>query len=116
MNKPENFEEKAKSLLDESLDDLSPDISRRLQQARYAALEKAKPRNLWSFFPQALTAMFVVAVVSASLVFNFNEDTLMNTDLAMETDIEMLTSNEGLELMEDLEFMQWLAESEEYAS
>ena len=116
MNKPDNFENKAKSLLDESLDDISPDISRRLQQARYAALEKAKPRSFWSFYPQALTALFAVAVVSGSLIFNFNEDNLINTDLATETDIEMLTSNEGLELMEDLEFMQWLAESDEYAS
>ena len=115
MNKPDKFEDKVNSLLDESVDDLSPDISRRLQQARYAALEKAKPRSFWSYYPQALTAMFAVAVVSVSLMFNFNDDELVNTDLAMETDIEMLTSNEGLELMEDLEFMQWLAESEEYA-
>ena len=116
MNKPDDFETKAKSLLDESLDELSPDISRRLQQARYAALEKAKPRSVWSFYPQAISAVFVVAIISTSLLFNFNQDTLNNTDLVMETDIEMLTANEGLELMEDLEFMQWLVETEEYAS
>ena len=116
MNKPENFENKAKSLLDESLDDLSPDIARRLQQARYAALEQAKPRSILSFYPQAVAAMLVVAVVSASLLFNFDDNVLNNTELAMETDMEMLITNESLDLLEDLEFMQWLAESEEYAS
>lgn len=116
MNKPENFEVKAKSLLDESLDDISPDVAHRLQQARYAALEKAKPHSIWSFYPQAIAAMFAIAVISASLFFNFDENVLNNTELAMETDIEMLTTNEGLDLMEDLEFIQWLAESEEYAS
>lgn len=57
MNKPEEFEIKAKSLLDESLDDLDPVISRCLQQAHYAAIEKAKPRSVWSFYPQAISAV-----------------------------------------------------------
>ena len=115
MKKPGDFEQKNKSLLDESIDDLSPDIARRLQQARYAALEKAKPRSLWSYYPQAIAATLVVTVISASLLFNVDDNVLNNTEIAMEADIEMLTSSEGLELMEDLEFMQWLAESEEYA-
>ena len=51
MNKPDNFEQKNKALLDESLDDISPEVARRLQQARYAALEKAKPRSIWSYYP-----------------------------------------------------------------
>lgn len=117
MNNPDKFEEKAKTLLDESLDDLSPDINRRLQQARYQALEKAKPRSRWSFYPQAISAMLAVAVISATVIFNFNDDKLMQTELAaMETDIEVLTGNESLDLIEDLEFMQWLVETEEYAS
>lgn len=116
MNKPENFENKAKSLLDESIDGVSPDVARRLQQARYAALEQAKPRAIWSFYPQAIAATLTVALISASLLFNFDDNVLNNTELAMETDIEMLTTNESLDLLEDLEFMQWLAESEEYAS
>ncbi len=116
MNKPDKFEKNIKSMLDESTDDLSPEISRRLQQARYAALEKAKPRSIWIFYPQAMTAMFAIAVISLSLLFNFNDSELSNTELAMESDIEMLTANESLDLMEDLEFIQWLVESEEYAS
>lgn len=115
MNKSDEFEKKAKSLLDEGLDDLDPAITRRLQQARYAALEKAKPRSIWSFYPQAISAMFAVTIISASLYFNYDNNTLNNTELAMEVDIEMLTANESLDLIEDFEFMQWLAESEEYA-
>ena len=128
MNKPEEFEKNAKNLLDESLDDLSPEITRRLQQARYEALEKAKPRSSWSFFPQsasdvlsipavpAISAVFAVAIISATLMFSFNENKLNKIELAMEADIEVLTANESLDLLEDLEFMEWLAESEEYAS
>ena len=115
-NKSEEFEKKAKVLLDESLDDLSPEITRRLQQARYAALETAKPRSFWSFYPQAATAVFAVAVISVSLLVNFDGHKLNNTELAMEADMEMLIANESLDLLEDLEFMQWLMESEEYAS
>ena len=116
MNNSEEFEKKAKVLLEQSLDDLSPDITRRLQQTRYAALEKAKPRSIWSFYPQAATAVFAIAVISVSLFFNFDNNQLNKTELAMEADIEMLTANESLDLMEDLEFMQWLVETEEYAS
>lgn len=115
MSKNIEFENKAKDYLDESLDELSPDITRRLQQARYAALEKAKPRSLWSFFPQAVTAAFAIAVVSFALIFSFNQNETTDTVIAMETEIEMFTSNDNLELMEDLEFIQWLVESEQYA-
>lgn len=115
MSKPEQFEKNVKSLLDESLDDLEPSIARRLQQARYAAVDKATSRSIWSFFPQAVSAVFAVTIISATLYFNFDDNALNNTELAMEADIEMLTANESLDLIEDLEFMQWLVESEEYA-
>ena len=116
MNKPDNLETQAKSLLDESVDDISPDIARRLQQARYAAIKKAKPRRIWSYYPQAIAATLLVSVISAGLLFNFDDNMLNSNALDMEADIEVLTSSEGLELMEDLEFMQWLAESDEYTS
>ncbi len=116
MNEINQFENKVKNHLDNSLDDLSPDITRRLQQARYAALEKAKPRSLWSFFPQAATAVFAVAVIAISLTFNFNQNNSTDTVAEMDNEIEMLTSNDNLELMEDLEFIQWLLESEQHAS
>jgi len=116
MNNSEEFEKKAKVLLEQSLNDLSPDIARRLQQARYAALEKAKPRSIWSFYPQAATAAFIIAIISVGLFFNFDNKHLNKIELAMEVDIEMLTTNENLDLIEDLEFMQWLVEIERYAS
>jgi len=116
MAKSERFEKKARTTLDESLKDLSPDITRRLQQARYTALEKAKPRTFWSFYPQALTAVIAIAVVSASVFFSFNPDDTTETVIAMEAEMEMLTSNDNLELLEELEFIQWLVETEEYAS
>ncbi len=116
MNKPEVIEKKVKNLLDESLYDLSPEISRRLQQARYQALEKVKPRSNWLFYPQAISAVLAVVIISVALLFSFDEGRLNQTELALATDIEVLTANESLDLMEDLEFTQWLLESEAYAS
>lgn len=116
MSKIENIEQKAKQQLDESLHDLSPDITRRLQQARYAAIEKASQKNIWSFLPEVKYAMFAIAIVSVSIFLKVNDNDSALTTLAMESDIEMLTSNESLELLEDLEFIQWLAENEKYVS
>ena len=75
MSKSDKFEKKARILLDESIEELSPEITRRLQQARYAAIEKAELQSTssWSFFPQAATAVFAIVVVSVSVFFNFNE-------------------------------------------
>lgn len=114
----DKFEKDIKQKLEEGLDDISPDISRRLQSARYAALEKAqqKPHLLSSFFPQTITAAAAIAVVSVSLYMNFSVDDTAETVLAMEAEMEMLTANENLELMEELEFIEWLVENEEYAS
>jgi len=116
MNKSEDFENQAKQLLDQSLAEIHPDVSRRLQQSRFAALEKAKPRSIWLFYPKAATALFAVALVSVSFWFNSQTPDFSDTTLAMESDIEMLTDHDALELIEDLEFMQWLLETEKYAS
>lgn len=119
MNENEKFEKNAKVYLDETLEDLTPEISRRLQQARYAALESVdKPASLWSFYPQAATAILAVAIISLSLFLNVENNVAVDSVIAMdnETEIEMLSSNDSLELMEDLEFIEWLVEFEEYAS
>ncbi len=116
MNEHMEFEVKSKKYLDQSVDELSPDISRRLQQARYAALEKAKPYKIGAFFPKAVTATLAIAVVSISLFFNFNKNNGLDAVISLEAEIEMFTSNDNLELMEDLDFIEWLVETNEYAS
>lgn len=116
MSDTDKFEKKIKHELDESTDELNPDVLRRLQQARYAALEQSVSKPRWSFFPQAVTAVFAIAVISMSFFFNFNNTEIIDSELVLETELEMFTSVDSLELMEDLEFIQWLAESEEYAS
>ncbi len=111
----DNFENRLKKQLDDSLETVPVDIARRLQQARYAALEKSgKP--IFSFrFPKTMVAAFAIAALSISL-FVKQQNTVPGTDIETAADLEMLTSTESLELLEDMEFMQWLAESEEYAS
>ena len=116
MNKSEDIENQAKKLLDQSLAEINPEISRRLQQSRFAALEKAKPRTNWIFNPRAATALFAVAIISVSVWFNTQTPDFSDTTLAMESDIEILTDHDALELLEDMEFMQWLLETETYAS
>lgn len=116
MNKSDKIEQAAKKQLDESLQELSPEIARRLQYARNSAVEKATQKNIWSAFPQVKYAMFALAVVSVSILFNLKDNDSALTTLVMESDIEMLTSNESLDLIEDLEFMQWLAETEKNVS
>jgi len=116
MNKYLDFEGKAKKHLDQSVDELSPDISRRLQQARYAALEKAKPYEIWSLFPKAATVTLAIAIVSISLFLNFNQSSELDMVIALETEMDIFTSNDNLELMEDLEFFEWLIETDGYAS
>ena len=110
-----DFEKKSKVILDDSLNDISPEVARRLQQARYAALEKAQPRKLWSFFPQAATAVFAVSIISATVFINYNQSDTTENILATGIEMEMLSSSDNFELMEDLEFIEWLAETEEYA-
>lgn len=116
MNKHRKFENKITSLLDQSVDEVSPEIARRLQQSRYAALEK--PRSRWYRMRMPITAMAAVfiAVVITSIWFDKPDNVLPETVLAMETEMEVLSSTDNLELMEDLDFIQWLVETEGYAS
>lgn len=116
MNKTGKLEQQVKKQLDDSIEDLDPAITRRLQQARYSAIEKASTNKGWAFYQQAKYAMFAIAIVAVTLLYNVNVNDSAQTTLAMESDIEMLTSNESLDLMQDLEFMQWLAESNQDVS
>ena len=116
MNSKDNFEHKINEMLDQSVDELDQDISRKLQQARYAAIEKANTRSLRSFFPKPAMAVFAVAAVSLVVFFNATRVTTIDTLASMETDIELLTANESFDFIEDLEFIEWLAESEQNAS
>ena len=116
MIKTDKMAQQVKQQLDASLEDLNPQVTRRLQQARYAAIEKAGSKKLWNFYPQAKYAMFALLVLTISIVFNVDKNVPVETTLAMESEIEMLTSNESLELLQDLEFMQWLAESKQHVS
>lgn len=116
MTKHHEFEQQVKTMLDQSVDELTPEIQRRLQSARYAALDKARARPRWWGLPAAAMAMALVAVVTTNVLLSQRNAGLPETVLAMDSEMELLTSADNLELMEDLEFMQWLAESQTNAS
>ena len=116
MNKSHAFEERIRSLLDESSEAVAPDIARKLQLARHAALEKARPQTPVWLMPRAIAAGLLLAVISAGVWYKSAQDTVPpDTLLAMETELELLGTDDNLELMEDLEFMQWLVETQGYA-
>lgn len=115
MNKHNDFETRVKSLLDESADDISPEVSRRLQHARNKALAENRHRRHPYMLPLAAAASVLVAIISVNVWHADTDNELAGFTLAMETEIELLTSKDNLELLEDLEFIQWLAETEGYA-
>lgn len=116
MSTDNKFENKINKLLDESVDNLDQDISRKLQLARYAAIEKAQQKTFWSFIPKPVAAALAVAAVSLTVYFNLSNVGTIDTLASMESDIEMLTANESLDFIEDIEFLEWLAESDIHAS
>ena len=116
MSNENKFEDRVNTLLDQSVDDLDQNISRKLQLARYAAIEKAGKRSAWTLIPKPVAAVFAIVAISLTVFFNVSRMTTMETIASMESDIEMLTANESIDFIEDLEFIEWLAESDINAS
>ncbi len=111
MQDDSKLNNRIRSTLDASLDKLDPDVRRRLQQARHAALEtSAKPRMP---FWQPAGALLLVSVLLLS-VFIWPERQNMPAPMAL-ADLELMTADDSLQLYEDLDFYQWLLESDSNA-
>lgn len=92
--------------LDSSVESLNPEIRRKLNQARMAALEKkSKAMPIWKL------ASGVSLVFAMVLFYQFSaapvDESLTPFAEVLEEDIEML---------EDLEFVYWMSEEELVAS
>lgn len=100
-----------RSTLDSSVEHLEPDINRRLQQARHAALETtAKPRMP---FWQPAGALLLASVLLL-IVFLWPKQQNMPEPVAL-ADIDLITTGDSLQLYEDLDFYQWLLERDSSA-
>lgn len=109
------FINNAKTALDSSTEQLSPEIKDKLYQARRAALNPptAEQKSIWAQTfqkPWSLALASVVLVVAVLLPNHFKEQSHPEFEqLTIET-LELLGSEEELELYEDLDFIVWLAE------
>jgi len=113
MNEQERekeFVEKIRGFLDESVENLNPDIRLGLQEARFQALGAAEKRRAWFFpFPRWMTVGGLATAATAILAFFFwyNPPSLEAPTKQVE-DFEILTSKEQIEFYKDLDFFLWL--------
>lgn len=120
------FLDKAKSVLDENVDDLDTDTLARLRQARQQALDSTsgKANTKWasSAGGQLVAATsratwilpaggLAVAATVAVLTVNVWTTKPIESEITVAfNDIDLLTSSESLEFYEELEFYAWLDE------
>jgi len=100
------FIAKAKSVLEESAQDLNGEVERRLRQTRYRALE-VRPRPFRWLVPASGFAAVSVVALAISLWW---AQPSRHAPVQNVEDLEILASGENLELFDDLEFYHWLAE------
>ena len=95
----------SKAVLDESVRDLDAEVTTRLRQARYKALD-AKPAPFRWLVPASSLAAVSVAVFAIALWLS---QPSRPAPVQGVEDLEILSSAENLELFDDLEFYHWLA-------
>ncbi len=107
MKRDKAFEQTVRQLLDDSIEELDPAISRRLQQARARALE-ANGRRFVLWRPAVAFAMSVLLLLAVV----FWPTAQHGDSLApLMADMELIAADDSLQLIEDLEFYQWLLET-----
>ncbi len=99
-------EEQVNRALDESIENLSPDVRRKLNQIRMQALQPKRALSpIWKW------SGAVSFVLMITIAFQFKTIEQAETLTPFSAELE-----EDLEMLEDLEFIYWLAEENEIAS
>ena len=114
MNDDKSFTQNIQHALDNGIEELDADVSRRLRLARYQALE-AYQEKLYYWKPAsgfALATMLLVAIGvwqfggNQRSIEQFNErDTVIAQSIE---DLELIASSDSMQFYQDLEFYQWL--------
>lgn len=100
------IEEQVNQALDSTVKDLSPEVRRRLNQARISATEKtSSPRIYWKT-ASAFSLVFALAV---------GWQLLPTTVPIVDTPFADVLQ-EDLEMLDDLEFVYWMAEEQQSAA
>ncbi len=101
-----SIEEPINRALDTSIENLSPEVRRRLNQARIAATEKnPSPHYYWKTV-SALNVFFALAIGWQLLPSPVQIQETSFADVLQE----------DLEMLDDLEFIYWMAEEEQSAT
>ncbi len=113
MSSHNDFLNRSRQQLDDSIEHLDGETLSRLNQARQAALASQQKHSPFSrnWLPASVTAALSLAIIGSWLLYSTPQpDNLVQT--AQLDDLELLSSSTDLELLEELEFINWLVEEE----
>jgi hypothetical protein len=99
-SEPDPVEQMTNQALDASIDDLSPDVRRKLNQIRINAVSKKQSRFV--LVPLASSLALALAILVGT---QFNSE----TNIVEETPFAEVLQ-EDLELLDELEFVYWMSE------
>lgn len=112
MNESDDrFQQRAKSLLDKSIENLDEESIKRLHIARQLSLQKARAKK--SFWRMGRGKMFGLGLVATCFVVIVTVNTVFHTaelDQNYIEDLELVASSEELDFYQELEFYSWLTE------
>jgi hypothetical protein len=114
------LERRTKRLFDASVGALDGATRSKLTQARYRALQEARPgarRPAWRWPLAAAAAAAAAVVVAAVLVLRPAAPPESAPQVAAYGDLDLLTGEPELEMLdEEIEFYAWLEEQPEFAA
>ncbi len=114
MNKEDDkLARHAKTLFDDSVDELDAERLSKLNRARQRALERLDRRPAFGGWTRLLPAGGVAAVLVAlvALLVVQTDEVAIEVPMAptaAETDFELLIDEDSFEMLEDLEFYSWM--------
>jgi hypothetical protein len=110
---PSPFEQRARSLLHDSVRNLDGSVRSQLAQARAAAVSQRSTRSGWFRFHYLAPAGAVAAAVLVTVLITGNKDSAVVNDPSGNAlyDLELLADADAFELSQeaDLEFIEWAA-------
>ena len=120
MNDDRSFTQNIQQSLDNSVEKLDVEISRRLRLARYQALEayQEKHTNWKPVGGFALATMLLVAIGVWQFAGNQSIEQLNERDTVIAQnidDLELIAATDSLQFYQDLDFYQWLDAVEDNA-
>lgn len=105
MTQDKSVENQVNQALDDSVEDLSPELRRRLNQIRINAVEKKSRKiPLWKL-ATALSVFFAVTLVWQLQPVKQDDFSTLYSELAYSEVLQ-----EDLDMLNDLEFVYWMAE------